>query len=266
MLLADSACGKLIGEKGRRIQELQDSTNTLINISRKGEYFPESDGKRVISISGFTVESLLSVIQKAMDTADYYGDHGTLARCILVTSNEGAETLLANNSHILNKICTLDHEREGLSVIVQRERNADTALNERYIKIFSTSNDLLDVKNCVEKILEVICHQSVRQPVHLRVYPSSSISSKTCTTTRESRDDETAWRKTRDEFREMESTWKGVMGPLLCDNNKASSVKGDVERFSCNQVFNGLDRESNTYTVYDIERDCFGEPVFIRVN
>ncbi len=72
ILCPDVMCGSFIGDKGHRVKELEDSTNTMIHISKRGQFFPGLQGERIIAVAGFDAESIVKVITKVQDTISVY--------------------------------------------------------------------------------------------------------------------------------------------------------------------------------------------------
>ena len=266
VLCPDDGCGSFIGEKGCRVKEMETETNTLICVSKKGEYFPScgNDQLRVISIAGFKVESIIPVLMRVIDLVENNNNHISHAQCVLVTSPDAAGFLLGSGGQKLYEI-TKRYNR--LNINFQKREEVK---EERYVEVTSLIGKVDDVKDCCKRLIGIICQDSVQQPMFEVYY--SQINKKSSS-------------KSAD-FDHMTSTWENLMKPLRKHSNrKPSSVKKDEEHdrnvassasiVDCSIIKDGkvvncingtLWEVATTYTVYSITKDSWGEIVFQKIN
>ena len=266
VLCPDVACGSFIGEKGGAVREMEQSTNTLINVSKKGEYYP-GYGQRVIAISGFNVDSIFSVLTKVIDVAERYSDRSH-SKCVLVTSDDAAGSLLGSGGR---RVLEITRRFERLNVNLQN-RNEMGVIKERYLEITSLPGILDDVKKCAKLLINILCERNVVQPVFDLKYPKSN-------------EGKNVNRKSDAEFSHMEKTWEEIMEPIRKHTSKQSNGQTngsgvfkrlpaasevDCSVFKDEQVLNSVDGKSwevaANYTVYLISKNSRSEPVFTRVN
>ena len=168
VLCPEKSVDYFVGVNAKNVSKIQQRSNIEIVFSKRGEYFPGKVGERVVSISGFNLDTITEVFDDLHDVIHNLGGRGVgKPQCILALTNDASGEILGTRG---SRLSSIREQHPKMRVYIQKQCRVNHSIKERYIEFTSDLGDLKQVRSFVRQVLAIICGPKCTQPVHNQTY------------------------------------------------------------------------------------------------